>query len=307
MTNNTIFDASGVSYYINVPSGTKDERSEIPIVGQLRWNTDTELLEYYIGTEEELPTQEDYDNSWRSVLVESDYNYYSKAGLLLYLDVNDPLYVPNGEGWPNSSKYFNLLATLVNGFAYDSANKGSIIFNGTSNYAQVSKELASLYLPSGNGFTFCFWFKSDSTNNYGSAQDQKQLFSIQDASFNDLINIGVNPSGNGIYYNDSSVTGSSIGSVSYNDNNWHYLCVARDYGSTGQNVNIYIDGQNIGNIANSNPNLSLAEYVTIGGKFDGTNYINLFAGNMGMFISYERSHGATEVLNNYNSLSYRYI
>ena len=96
-------------------------------------------------------------------------------GLVLNLDATNPRSYPqpyNGTTWINLAGTNN--GTLTNGPTYNSANGGSIIFDGTNDYVDCGNPI-SLQINTG---TICVWVKTASPgsgfrgiitkqNNYG--------------------------------------------------------------------------------------------------------------------------------------------
>jgi hypothetical protein len=83
------------------------------------------------------------------------------SGLILNLDAGfTPSYPKGGTVWTNLSSSGNT-GTLINGPVYDSANGGSIFFDGTNDYMSVSS-LSNTSFPQNTG-TISFWYYVDST------------------------------------------------------------------------------------------------------------------------------------------------
>jgi hypothetical protein len=77
-----------------------------------------------------------------------------KSGLVLYLDAgNQNSYPGTGTAWTDISRNNNN-GTLINGPTFDSGNGGSIVFDGTDDYAQFSTVSVR---------TICLWGRMDST------------------------------------------------------------------------------------------------------------------------------------------------
>jgi hypothetical protein len=101
---------------------------------------DDKLIEYtkgfsgqpFTGVNESLnwyTTQSDY------LCVNKDYEPIITDGLVLNVDASfTPSYPKNGNTWFDTS-YSGVNSTLVNGITYGSSNGGSIVFDGTNDYA----------------------------------------------------------------------------------------------------------------------------------------------------------------------------
>ena len=86
-------------------------------------------------------------------------------GLVLYLDAaNTKSYPGSGTTWRDLSKS-QLNGTLTNGPTFNSANGGSIVFDGTNDYVDNIGDLSSFsFIQNTNIFSVSFWFKVDIIN-----------------------------------------------------------------------------------------------------------------------------------------------
>ena len=187
--------------------------------------------------------------------------------------------VATGGGWKDLAG--NNDGELVNGVLYNSANMGSLVFNGSNNYinAPVTKT---------NTCTFCCWAK---TTTIAGAM----LFNAgPDVGGPDLY-----LSGGYIYWNTWDGGGNPFCAIpaSATDGNWHQYIVVNDASTV---TSLYYDGVVIGTAgyrnAGSNTNL------TIGGN---TNTY-MWNGNISIFQVYNRALSQTEVQQNYNALKRRF-
>lgn len=295
-------DLSQVSGHFSISEGTTEERPiydpNIP-VNYLRWNTDTNTLEYNLI------------NEWFDVSLEEDYDFMPILGKVLHLDSYDSSsYFGVGNGWSSISKYLNVTATNVNAVVYQNTTK-SFSFNSTDNYFSIASDFCNA-MEDGTGSTYSFWFNSNSSLNYGSGAGDKILFSVNQnvdgTNSSPILQIGINPSG-GIYYNDNSITATTVGSTNYNDNQWHNLTITRPDATGGQTSNFYVDGSSIGTLNSTNPTYSSGSIVTLGGTTSTTdlnNIVGLYGGLMSVVLVYERDLSSTEVSQMYNFLEYRY-
>jgi hypothetical protein len=77
-------------------------------------------------------------------------------GLVLYLDAaNTKSYVSGSTTWNDMSGFSNN-GTLVNGPTFNSANGGSIVFDGVNDYVDCNSTIVNL----NSSFTFASWVKT---------------------------------------------------------------------------------------------------------------------------------------------------
>ena len=99
------------------------------------------------------------------------------SGLILYLDAgNLSSYPGSGTTWTDLSGNGNNL-TLTNGPTYTTNNGGSLIFDGTNDYAGLAS------ISSFNAYSISIWFKPTTTVN--STSTFKVLFQLRTGSGND--------------------------------------------------------------------------------------------------------------------------
>jgi hypothetical protein len=142
-------------------------------------------------------------------------NYQSSivtSGLVLCLDTVDrKSYTGTGTVWADRSGNRNN-ATLVNGPTFSTDNSGTLVFDGTDDYAD--------FFAAGLGTTTTveMWAK------IGAGYTNKMFFGWNVYSFTGVSgNVGFN-TGNGDIYGITSATVTGLGLV----NNWkHYVCVMR--------------------------------------------------------------------------------
>jgi hypothetical protein len=227
------------------------------------------------------------------------FNYSPKVitdGLVLYLDAaNQYSYVSGSTSWNDISRGGNN-GTLVNGPTYNSANGGSIVFDGTNDTVNIGP--ASKYL---NAYhTYEVWIKTSSIG----ANTQSGILGI---SYGLTINI----LDDGritylVYRNETNSYIINVATTGINvlDNKWHHIVCTRGPST----YEIYVDG--VLNRTGSN-----------GGEWTGTNIWAsmdaqignnpnnislLYLGNIGIVRVYNRYTSATEVLQNFNATKTRF-
>lgn len=217
-------------------------------------------------------------------------------GLVMYLDAaNSKSYPGAGTTWTDISRNGNN-GILTNGPTFNSANLGSIVFDGVDDYVDVGNN-ASLSL---SAMTIAAWVKpSTNVSNYrGIIMDE----SVGGSPWNYRLFLN---QGNGVVIYD--MIGSGYGSVSSTysvaDNNWHYICGVRTV--VNGTLNLYIDGVLNTTGTDSSNRSTLGNRVWIGrSPYNGGSYP--FIGDIPITQIYNRALSATEILQNYNATKTRY-
>jgi hypothetical protein len=218
------------------------------------------------------------------------FNYSPKVitdGLVLYLDAaNRYSYPGSGTTWSDISRGGNN-GTLINGPTYNSANGGSIVFDGVDDYVNTSLTTAF------NNFTVCTWFKQ-----VGSIIGYQRLI---DKNFQNGFWVGRNAStanswGGGIQ--DSSAPFGRF--ITLADTQWHYIVSKRE----GTTHTIYGDGIT-NTISGTVSSTALSSNNIFIGKSDQVG-LDLMNGNIASVQIYNRALSATEVLQNYNATKTRF-
>jgi hypothetical protein len=220
-------------------------------------------------------------------------------GLVLHLDAgNAASYPGSGTTWTDLSGNGNH-ATLINGPTFDSANGGSIVYDGSNDYAQVS---STSFTMGTSAYSIGGWIKASTLNTsysilitIGTGEISRQFYTgrVAGAQFGTSNSLG----GGGYAQN--------IGGGIDGNNEWHYVYAVSSGGSPAT-VSIYIDSVfkvsasfNLDIITNS---------VLIGagndGGTDGTNYF--LNGNISTAEVYNRALSAAEIESNYNAIKGRY-
>ena len=213
------------------------------------------------------------------------------SGLVLNLDATNPASYPgSGTTWTDISGSGNN-ATITNG-SYDSANGGSIAFNGTTTGVYYT------VIANSGDFTCEIWAKQTSANygsammfggsNYFSGPDNCQLaVNGGDGS----IVIALNNAGISV----SPANASSATSV----NNWCQVIWSR----SGSTINIYANGV-FKSSGTSNAQLRIDRLGNVGGQPGSLG--KWLLGNISSAKVYNRALSAAEVSQNFNALRYRY-
>lgn len=216
-------------------------------------------------------------------------------GLVLHLDAaNTKSYPGTGTTWYDRAGSLNggvvNNGTLVNSPTFDSANKGSLVFNGTNNYVSISKNI-----------------------------DIATTFTIEY-----ILLIRQLPTTGQYFYNFANTAGYQSNGV-YGEFGVGYFSLC-SINTTGSGAAVYIFDHVINtpyHVTATYENRTLKGYVngvlrnTIALAFDPTNNTSgitkLGAGfsyspiNMYLFRNYNRALSSTEVLQNYNATKSRFI
>ena len=227
--------------------------------------------------------------------------FMNKGGLVLNLDAgNTASYPGTGTLWTDLSGKGNN-GTLVNSPTFDSANGGSIVFDGSDDYVPTTLNLGSNPLPS---HTISVWFKT-------SVASGKKLIGIESTQtgtslFHDRhLYVGTNGK---VYYGVYDSTFRYISStISVTSNTWiNAIGVSTGNNSIILYMNGVIDTTGIGN----GYSLYTTSYIKIGGFLPTTEWPNSvsggFTGNISQCQIYNRALSATEILANFNATKSRY-
>lgn len=221
------------------------------------------------------------------------------SGLVLYLDAaNTRSYVSGSTIWNDLSRSGNN-GTLTNGPTFNSGNGGSIVFDGSDDYANLGSSINfSNYT---NGFTIGFWVKVLNVS-----QSNRYLFSK-------LTNAGTDNQFSIVYgyvANTFELYGGAGGSganqnirtnsqILVNNTNWHFL-----YYTVGSTTTGYLDG--VVKFTNTYPSLTFLSSTNSNfiSTFNGSqNFGNLSISNM---VLYNKILSTSEVLQNYNATKTRF-
>lgn len=214
------------------------------------------------------------------------------SGLVLCLDAaNTKSYPGSGTAWNDVSGNGNT-GTLTNGPIYNSANLGSIVFDGVDDYVSITN--VSSIRPSAE-MTICMWVKAISLT----------------AGWNELL--GQNPYSGG-YLIFLETGGTLIRSLHY-VNGTEYRCNTSQSISTsvfthivftfktGDAIRSYFNG--VADITTSLP-AGIFTYNTLNPFLIGYPGGSVFNGNISTAQIYNRALSGTEVTQNFNALRGRY-
>lgn len=215
----------------------------------------------------------------------------------MHLDASAPSSYPgSGTAWSDISTQTNN-GTLTNGPTFDSANGGSIVFDGTNDYSYQS-----LFLnPITNLLTIDLWAKFNDTG--GSGRYVMSLGRDIGGSTGGLALIAYGfsaASGGQLIFELGSGTGRVSSGIFPTIGTWYNLTITAD----GTNTKFYTNSllantasQGSGAVASS-PGLSIGSYLSAAIPPSPGNYF--FNGNIGSVRIYNRALSSAEVLQNFN-------
>jgi hypothetical protein len=235
----------------------------------------------------------------------SDYKNIIERGLVLHLDASAlESYLGSGNNWIDLSGN-NYQGTLTNGPTFDSANKGTIVFDGSNDYVTTAD------VDHGTSqFTLEAWVYFSSFNS-GNCVIKKNT----DNDYWPVFQLSVGNDGAISGYYSSQVYGNCLeGAISSTGiiltGQWYHLCFSK--GADGyttmklhkngvsQSYSNYLYGSHINNVCNSD------KPVLIGINYDYPNFIQPVNGKISVVRIYNRQLSDAEVLHNYNVQKSRY-
>ena len=218
-------------------------------------------------------------------------------GLVLALDAGSKKSYPSsGTTWTDLSGNGNI-GTLTNGPTFNSANGGSIAFDGTNDYVNCGNILNY----TSQNFSFNLWFKITNMNPSGRSNAGNYLFNngfdfqngyICRVAPNGSVRFGTSQSGVGQF------SGTDAGVVTVNT--WCNICISRN----GSTVLTYFNGVNATGESDPHTNPASASTNLSIGLNNGSNWYMF--GSVAIFMSYNSALSATEALQNYNATKSRF-
>ena len=204
-------------------------------------------------------------------------------------------YPTTGTTWTDLADGNN--STLVNGgsgLTFDSANGGSIVFDGTNDYTTATNFDNVSPVSGTNSFAFDMWIYLDDTNPI--------TFITQRVDDNNRWSWWWNASSN--MYFESRASGSGEGSSgaynhSFTADNWYHLALVRD----GNTILFYIDS--VLKYSASFTGSIAAKAAGLNFGYDQQNYASL-NGKIALVHAYNKALTAAEIKQNYKALKPRF-
>lgn len=212
------------------------------------------------------------------------------SGLVLNLDAANPRSYPppyNGTVWTDLSGNTNN-GTLTNGPTFNSANGGSIVFDGVNDYLNTSYNIEAA--TSSNLQTLCSWVYGTSTDNsfFGSgAYSTGQFHIILNFQSNGQLRFGESYYGGG----QAPFDQTNIVTVSSNPT-WNYACIVKTAIST---YDVYFNGLKV--ITGATKAATLPASFNLGRWWNSRYALS----NTSIVTAYNRALSASEILQNFNA------
>jgi hypothetical protein len=218
-------------------------------------------------------------------------------GLVLSLDAgNVKSYPGSGTVWTDKSG-FNNNGTLTNGPTFNSANGGSIVFDGTNDYVELNRVVQ-------DDFSLCCWFRTTQSYAIGGNTTKQWYFGagLVDAEVANVVNdFGMTLQLGKVDFGVGNPDVTLQSPLTYNDDVWHYAVGTRNK-TTGV-INLYVDGElKDTGIGNTN-SLTAPSKIRIGSQ--QTN-LGFYSGKISTVQIYNRVLTQTEILQNYNATKSRF-
>jgi len=213
-------------------------------------------------------------------------------GLVLSLDAADlNSYVSGSTIWNDLSRNNNS-GSLTNGPTFNSANGGSIVFDGVNDY--ISTNITKTIIPTISDVTFASWIYP--TNN--GINDEWIILSNLSINSPNYHNVAVGRfTDNKFYFNNFDGTEHRCYADIASLNTWVYVVGVR----SNNNNYIYLNGSIQSQvIASGTPNIASSTILRIGG---GADYSK---GNISNTQIYNRALSAAEITQNYNAQKSRF-
>jgi hypothetical protein len=208
------------------------------------------------------------------------------SGLVLCLDAaNRKSYPGSGTTWTDLSGNGNNGTLSATSIGYNSANGGSLVFDGTDDYAPIGTSSFPFGASAG---TISLWAKTDTITGgfrslvaYGTPDIPKARFmGIENTTYFF-----------GGYGSDITATGVPL-------NTWFNMSGVY----TGTNALLYVNGALVAGPTAKTWN-TVSSLATIGRQLESTAY---WDGNLSQLCVYNRALTAAEIAQNYNALKGRY-
>ena len=231
------------------------------------------------------------------------FNYSPKVvtnGLVLYLDAaNTKSYVSGSTTWSDISRSGNN-GTLTNGPGYNSANGGSIVFDGANDYFISNNNIG---ISGSSPRTISCWFNPNNTN-IGS----QAIFSYGTDTALAIFSVNINTTTSGNIYLYFNTRDYQTGASTITSNSWYNLVITYNSGpiETLGSISLYLNGQNIAitSVGTGNGVLNTSNTKFYIGSNLGTSFF--YNGKIGQVSVHNRVLSAQEVLQNYNATRTRF-
>jgi hypothetical protein len=242
------------------------------------YTTVNECLVYFAGQTDKMVLNRNYES-----IVTNGLLFNSDAGFT-------PSYPRSGTTWYDVSLSGNT-GTLTNGPTFNSADGGSIVFDGVDDYVNTTNSVF------GADVTYNAWVNRTSSVN------TLNMFMGKGS----LPYFGIRSTNNIIFSNSIAGTQRSLQTpLTSPDNTWYYLSFTQIYDGTNTTMIIYINGVLATSATFSGISITSTStrIFTIGSRTAGDIYP--FNGKVSQVSIYNRALSASEILQNYNAQKGRF-
>jgi len=215
-------------------------------------------------------------------------------GLVLHIDAANPKSYPGTGTTINDLSGNGNNGTLINGAAFNSANAGSIEFDGVND--TINFGTGNTFFPLEN-FTMIMWFSSDGqTDTTGAAPSLLGLtYGIRLRVNADNLSYGLDD-GTTIRYLQSPST------YDFHNSSWHQVAIQ----ANPTQRHMYIDGQYINSLTRNWSGTTRWPTNPANLGRDNNNSVYYFRGQIPIYKIYNKVLSAAEVLQNYNATKARF-
>jgi hypothetical protein len=224
----------------------------------------------------------------RYFLLKNNFENIVTSGLILNLDASWPTSFSGTSTWFDLSSS-NKNATLINGPTLNTANGGSVQFDGTNDYTTTNQTLTTPITITG---FIKYNDQSQGNNTWIDVTPHTVLvISINRTGIGDTyVYIG---NGSGNWFATPAINASQKILV----NTWYHMAFV----SNGSNSTLYINGVNVGSSIYSPSGYGTS--YRLGSIVYGSEYLD---GNIGNTQIYNRALSPAEIMQNFNAQGYRF-
>ena len=224
----------------------------------------------------------------------------TKSGMLANWDAGDPKSYNGGTTWKDTANHYD--GTLENdddgSLTFDSANGGSLDFDGTDDYVGP----IAIGDHSSTARSVIIWAAADSYAQ--SSNDEFSVFNSTSDKFSASLGLSNHY---GYFYFKSKMTHTSayqwgIASTSLVAGSWH--CWAVTINASDEIVAVYQDGES--KTSGSSNGFYFRDDTYIGARMNGSTVEGSWNGKIGTVRLYTKTLSAAEILDNYNKTKARF-
>lgn len=234
------------------------------------------------------------------------------SGLVLNLDAaNIKSYPASGTSWFDLSGNGNT-GTLTNGPTFNSANGGSLVFNGVNHFTQLGS-ISQLQFTNSQAYTLSAWVYWSPTSaalqnvlSYGkvfglspSAGDFGYYFSLDNGALR---------SGSFLFdYYDGTIANSIQGNANVVPiNTWTHLVGINNGTNSSNGFYVYINGVLAASTIRQNNTVASINYSVCNLNVGARDSKATFQGKISQASAYQRALSSQEILQNFNAMRGRY-